>query len=57
MQQWIIGCNACNVEKLLRFCTLDDVPKIRASYMMSNIDPGVIVGTDNFKDPVADKVW
>ena len=42
-----------NVRKLLRFCSLDDVPKIRASYMMSKIDPGVIVGTDSSKDPEA----
>jgi hypothetical protein len=42
-----------NVWKLLRSCPLDDVPNLRASYMMSQIDPGVIVGTDSSKDPEA----
>ncbi len=42
-----------NIKKLLRFCSLDDVPKIRASYMMSKIDAGAIVGTNSSKDPEA----
>jgi hypothetical protein len=33
-----------NVRKLLKYCSLDDIPKIRASYMMEKIDPGVMVG-------------
>jgi hypothetical protein len=38
-----------NVRKLLRYCSLDDVPKIRASYMMAKIDPGIIIGVDSKK--------
>jgi hypothetical protein len=33
-----------NVRKLLKYCSLDDIPKIRASYKMEKIDSGVMVG-------------
>jgi hypothetical protein len=38
-----------NVRKLLRYCSLDDVTMIWASYMMAKIDPCIIIGIDSEK--------
>ena len=38
--------SAENSRKLMKYCSLDDIPKMRASYMMAKIDPGVVVGID-----------
>jgi hypothetical protein len=41
------------VRKLLQYCSIDDVPKLRASYMAAKVDPGVFVGDDGTITPVA----
>ncbi len=36
-----------NIRKLLKYVQMDDVPKIRACYMVAKESPGVIVGQDS----------
>ncbi len=38
--------STANSRKLMKYCSLNDIPKMRASYMMAKIDPEVIVGID-----------